>query len=118
MNDIQAEELLLTSTSWDGSLLPEYGSGQPEVEVVKIVVPPSGQVSLHTHPVINAGVILSGELVFQSEDGRKEVHLLEGEAYADVVNQWHKGFNPGHRPTVILIFHAGLKGKPLAIKQS
>ncbi len=45
-----------------GNTLPEYPEGKPEITILRIQIPPGTTLPLHTHPVINAGVLLSGEL--------------------------------------------------------
>lgn len=37
---ISVETLTKTSNSWDGTLLPPYQQGQPEVTILKITVQP------------------------------------------------------------------------------
>ncbi|MCK9504634.1 MAG: cupin domain-containing protein [Porticoccaceae bacterium] len=113
---IDYDVLLQSNTSWDGAPLPQYGSGNPEIAIVKVVIPPGMTLSTHQHPVINAAVILSGEITVTSERG-DILHLKAGDAVAELVNTWHHGKNEGAEPTVILVFYAGEKGKPLSIKK-
>ena len=62
VNADEVEVLAKTSLSWDESHLPDYSKGAPEITILRIKVPPGMQLPLHEHPVINAGVLLSGEL--------------------------------------------------------
>ena len=71
---------------------------------------------LHEHPVINAGVLLSGELTVVTEDN-KTLHLKAGESIVEVVNKWHYGKNEGNEPAEILVFYAGTADKPISIKK-
>ena len=71
---------------------------------------------LHEHPVINAGVLLSGELTVVTEDN-KTLHLKAGDAIVEVVNKWHYGKNEGNEPAEILVFYAGTADKPISIKK-
>lgn len=91
--------VLQTTTSWDGTKLPEYPKGQPEVTILKITVPKGVQLPMHQHPVINAGIVLK-----------------VGDAIAEVVDQWHFGASTGDEPTEILVFYAGVKDKPITVK--
>jgi quercetin dioxygenase-like cupin family protein len=93
-NAIRVDVLVKTSSSWDGSPLPEYPKGTPEITILRIKIPPGVQLPLHKHPVINAGVLLSGELTVVTEDNRI-LHLKAGESIIEVVNKWHYGKNEG-----------------------
>ncbi len=46
------------------SPLPAY----PEVTILRIHIPPGATLPLHEHPVINAGVLLKGELTVTTQD--------------------------------------------------
>lgn len=110
------EELAKTSTSWDGNPLPEYAKGTPEVTILRITIPPGVTLPLHRHPVINAGVMLRGELTVVTED-KKTLHLKAGQSIVEVVNTWHYGKNEGSTPAEIVVFYAGLKDVPITIKK-
>ena len=110
-----AEVVLQTTTSWDGTTLPEYPKGQPEVTILKITVPKGVQLPMHQHPVINAGIVLKGEITVTKKDEEKIV-LKAGDAIAEVVDQWHFGANTGDEPVDILVFYAGVKDKPITVK--
>ncbi|MGD9661864.1 MAG: cupin domain-containing protein [Porticoccaceae bacterium] len=113
---VSFEVLLQTGSSWDGVPLPGYSGGKPEISIVKVVIPPGATLDSHKHPVINAAVILSGEITVVSENNHI-LHLKPGDAVAELVNTWHYGKNEGTKPTEILVFYAGEKGKPLSIKK-
>lgn len=103
------EVLAKSTTSWDGGNLPAYAEGSPEVLVLKIEIPPGFTLPLHRHPVINAGVLLAGELTVTTEDG-SSLHLSAGEAIVEVVDTWHSGRNDGDVPATIIVFYAGIEG--------
>lgn len=115
-NAVQVDVVAKTGSSWDGSALPAYPQGTPEITILKITIPPGVQLPVHLHPVINAGVLLSGELTVVTEDN-KTLHLKAGEPIVEVVNKWHYGKNEGKNAAVILVFYAGAKGMPLSIKK-
>jgi len=69
---------------------------------------------LHKHPVINAGVLLSGDLTVVTEDGRT-LHLKAGEAIVEVVTTWHYGKNEGNKPAEIIVFYAGTMDAPMTV---
>ena len=101
--------LAQTTRSWDHTLLPAYPEGQPELTILHITVPPGVALPLHRHPIINAGVMLKGELTVTTEDG-KVLYLREGEAIIEVVETWHYGKNEGAGPAEIIVFYAGIEG--------
>jgi len=114
-DSVEAEVMLKTTTSWDGAELPSYPQGQPEVTIVKITVPKGVQLPMHQHPVINAGIVLKGEITVTKKSGEKII-LKAGDAIAEVVEQWHFGANTGEDPTEIIVFYAGVKNEPITVK--
>jgi quercetin dioxygenase-like cupin family protein len=71
----------------------------------------------HKHPVINAGVLLKGELTVQAESG-KTLHLKTGESLVEVVDTWHYGKNEGAESAEIIVFYAGTDGAPITVHES
>jgi quercetin dioxygenase-like cupin family protein len=116
VNTVQVDVLAKTSLSWDGSNLPDYSKGTPELTILRIKIPPGVQLAVHTHPVINAGVLLSGELTVVADDNRT-LHLKAGEAIVEVVNKGHYGKNEGDKTAEILVFYAGVLDTPITIKK-
>ncbi|MDP8297881.1 MAG: cupin domain-containing protein [Candidatus Orphnella occulta] len=113
---IDVDVLAKSSSSWDGEALPEYPEGTPEVTILRIIIPPGAQLPIHEHPVINAGVLLSGRLTVKTEDG-SILHLKAGDPIVEVVDKWHYGINEGSEPAEIIVFYAGIEGMPITIKQ-
>lgn len=111
-----SQVLAKSSQSWDGTPLPEYPRGTPEVVVVKITIAPGAELPMHKHPSINAGMLLSGELTVITE-GDKVKHLKAGEGLIELVNQWHYGKNEGTVPAEILVVYASTKDAPLAVSK-
>ena len=109
VNTVQVDVLAKTSSSWDGSRLPDYPKGAPEITILRIKIPPGVRLAMHKHPVINAGVLLTGELTVITEDN-KTLHLKAGGSIVEVVNKWHYGKNEGNKTAEILIFYAGARG--------
>jgi len=116
VNAVDVEVLAQTSLSWDGSVLPDYGEGKPEITILKITIPPRMQLPLHTHPVPNAGVLITGELTVVTEDNRT-LHLKAGDPIVEVVNTWHYGKNEGNAPAEIIVFYAGIQDLPITVKE-
>ena len=114
--DIHIETLIKSDVSWDGASLPHYQNGEPEITVLKVVIPPGKAIGMHKHPMINSGVLLSGAVTVTSKTGATTV-INAGEAVIELVDQWHKGINAGTEPVVMLVFYAGVKGQPLSIQE-
>jgi quercetin dioxygenase-like cupin family protein len=115
-NGVQVKVLAKTSSSWDGSHLPDYPKGTPEITILRIKIPPGAQLPLHTHPVINAGVLLDGELTVVTKDNRT-LHLKAGDPIVEVVNKWHYGKNEGAGTAELIVFYAGEQGTPITINK-
>ena len=110
---VQKEVLLQSTTSWDGTAYGHYPDGQPEISVPKITIPAHTALQWHTHPMPNAGYVLSGELtVEKKETGEKRV-LTAGQVLPEMVNSVHRG-RAGDSPVVLIVFYAGVKGMPLS----
>ena len=117
VNTVKVEILAKTSSSWDEGNLPDYAQGKAEITILRITIPPNVQLPLHKHPVINAGVLLKGELTIVTED-KKTLHLNAGDSIVEVVNKWHYGKNEGNKPAEIIVFYAGIQGTPITIKET
>jgi len=115
-NTTTVDVLAKGTTSWNGATLTSYLTGQPEVTILKISIPPHLQLPLHQHPVINAGLLLKGELTVFTKAG-KTLHLKAGDPIIEVVDTWHYGINEGNEPAEIIVFYAGVQGKPITTKE-
>ena len=70
---VTSQTLCCSTVSWDGSCLPAYGSGQPEITIKRITIPSGAILPIHKHPVINAGVLLRGTLAVKTAEGKNLV---------------------------------------------
>ncbi len=111
---IEVVKLLETTESWDGGSLPVYPDAPAKITILKIIIPPKTKLEVHKHPVINAGVLLKGELTVVSEMN-DTLQLKAGDALSELVNKWHYGVNNGTITSEIIVFYAGTEGTPLAI---
>ena len=111
---VDARELVRSSRSWDGAMLPPYPQGQPEVSIKRIIIPAGVRLELHRHPVINAGVLLRGQLTVVTDDGRT-LHLKEGDPIVELVGTAHYGVNEGAGPAEIVVFYAGVSGASVTV---
>ena len=115
-NDVRSTELVKSSTSWNAAPLPAYPTGTPEVTILRITVPPGHTLPMHRHPVINAGVLLEGQLTVVTESG-EVLELSANDPIIEVVNTWHYGKNEGDEPAEIIVFYAGEKGGTITVKK-
>lgn len=113
-NGIDVQVVSKSGLSWDGRALPEYPNGIAEITILKIRVPPGVSLPMHKHPVMNAGVLVSGSLTVVAEDG-KVLRLKAGDGIVEVVNTWHYGRNEGDSPAEIIVFYAGIAGAAVSI---
>jgi len=44
--------------------------------------------------------------------------MTSGDSIVEVVDKWHYGINEANEPAVIIVFYAGIQGKPITIKKS
>src|SRR5271165_6629711 len=65
---IKVEQVLQTTQSWDGTPYCSYPTGQPQVTVLKITIPPGTALHWHRHPVISVAYVLSGHLTVEKRD--------------------------------------------------
>jgi quercetin dioxygenase-like cupin family protein len=109
---IKIETLLKTDKSWDGTPYKVYPSGQPQLTVLKIEVPAHSVLPWHTHPMPNAGYVLSGELTVEKENGEKQT-VKTGQVLPETVGSVHRG-TTGDSPVTLIVFYAGTPGMPLS----
>ncbi|WP_297336493.1 cupin domain-containing protein [Algoriphagus sp.] len=112
-----SSELLMESfTSWNGDSLPAYPSGKPKISIVRVTIPPHSELPRHYHPVINAGILLKGELTVVDTEGN-ELCMKAGDPIVELVNQIHFGKNEGNEPAEIVVFYAGTKDEEIVVKE-
>lgn len=114
------KEILSASKGWDGSQLPGFNTGTPELKVLTYKIAPGAKTSVHIHTINGAGYMLSGELtMYATEDTKgsfenpskvKKVQLKAGDAWTESVNVWHYGENNGKNDVTFVLVFAGDKG--------
>jgi quercetin dioxygenase-like cupin family protein len=109
---IQTEILIQSMSSWDGTPYVSYPAGRPQITILKITIAPHTTMKWHSHPLPNAGYILSGELTIERKDGTKK-HFVAGQAVTETVNSVHRGITGAER-TVLIVFYPGTPGLPLS----
>ncbi|GAB3221861.1 cupin domain-containing protein [Algoriphagus aestuariicola] len=103
--------------SWNGDSLPAYPEGKPKISIVKVTIPPQSELPKHYHPVINAGVLLKGELTVVDVHGNV-LEMKAGDPIIEVVNTIHFGVNKGSEAAEILVFYAGEANKEIVVKET
>lgn len=111
---IVVQRLVQSTKSWDGALLPAYPTTQPEVTILRIRIAPGAKLPLHHHPVINAGVLLTGQLKIETASGAT-LHLKAGDPIVETVNMVHYGVNDGAVPAEIIVVYAGTVDHPFTV---
>ena len=109
---VKTEMLLQTSEAWNGSTYKSYPSGQPQVTVLKLTIPPRTAINCHKHPALNVGYVLSGDITVETQSGDKK-HFVTGQAIPETVNTVHRGVT-GAQGAVLIVFYAGAPGVPLS----
>ena len=66
--------------------------------------------------MINAGVLLEGELTVVTQD-LKKLYLKAGDSIVEVVDKWHSGINESNETAEIIVFYAGVQDTPITIKK-
>ena len=113
---ITVKQLAKTTKSWNGATLPAYQKGQPEITILRISIEPNAKLPIHEHPVINAGVLLKGELTVHTLSG-KTLNMKAGDPIVECVDTWHYGANEGTNVAEIIVFYAGITNELVTIKQ-
>lgn len=106
--------LVKSSEAWNGTRLPAYPKGEPEITVLHITIPPGLKLPMHHHPEINAGMLIRGQLLVIGEGGAR-LQLKAGDGIIEMVDQPHYGTNNGTEPAEIAMVYAGTTGKPITV---
>lgn len=114
---VTVQTLARSDRSWNGALLPPLAAARPEVNVLRMTVPPGVTLKFHQHPVIHAGVLLQGRLRLETKDGATQL-LEAGQAVIEVVNNEHRSVSLGPDPAVLLIVFVGPLGQAITLPEA
>jgi quercetin dioxygenase-like cupin family protein len=106
--------ILKTGTTWNGAPITYSAAAKPEVQSVVVEIAASGATVWHKHPINNIVYVLEGSVRIELEDGGSR-GFRAGEAFAEVVNTWHRGVNVGQGPVRMLVVYTGEAGTPISI---
>jgi quercetin dioxygenase-like cupin family protein len=112
----RAETLLKTTESWNGRPYTRYPAGQPQLTVLRVTVDANTSLPWHHHPIPNAGYILSGELTITDRANGKKRTFKQGEAFAESVDDVHRG-KAGAEPATVLLIYSGTPGKATSVPE-
>ena len=113
---VTSKPLLTTTTSWNGAPLQVKATARPEIQTLIVEIPPGASTAWHKHPVNNFAYILEGRLRVELED-KTFRDFQTGDAFAEVVDTWHRGTNTGTTPLKILVVYTGETGVPVSISR-
>ena len=113
--DIKTMELIRTSQSWDGAMLPDFPQGQPELRVVRLDFPIGAKTGWHHHTVVNYGIVQQGDLTIVCQDGTEKT-FHEGEALVEVIGTIHRGENRSSKPVILNMFYFSSPGAEITIQ--
>lgn len=112
---IESVELIRTSTSWNGTSLPDYPLGKPELVAVKYIIQPGQKLGWHHHIAMNHGVLIQGELTVVGLDGQTKV-FREGDVIVEMVEDIHHGENQGATTVILYMFYLAQENVPLSVQ--
>jgi quercetin dioxygenase-like cupin family protein len=105
----EVNELLKTTTSWDGGSFT-YPRGKAEVTIVNIKLAEGESAPMHCHPIPTAGYILEGKIEVTLKSGKSQT-FKKGDAVMEVSHTIHSG-KAIDGPVELLVFYAGAVGTP------
>jgi quercetin dioxygenase-like cupin family protein len=108
------ETLLKATVAWNGKAYTHYPAGQPELTMIKLTIAAHTALPWHTHPVPNAGYVLSGTLTLRDKNSGLTHVYHQGEAFAESVDAPHRG-EAGDEPVVLLLTYAGTPDLPPSV---
>ncbi len=110
---VETQQLLRSSTSWDGKPYVAYPTAAPELTVLQITIPAHTTLPWHQHPMPNAAYVVSGELTLEKKEGGEKKTFIQGQVVPEMVNETHRG-TAGDTPVVLIVFYAGSLGEYLS----
>ncbi|MBS4074080.1 cupin domain-containing protein [Ameyamaea chiangmaiensis] len=109
-----ADVVLKSDHAWNGTAYQHYPVSAPQLTVLKLTIPPHTALPWHIHPFPNAGYVLAGQLTIEDKATGKQQTFHTGEAFAESVNDPHRGVS-GDQETVVILTYAGTAGAPTSV---
>ena len=104
-----AEQLIRTSSSWDGGEIA-YPEGEAEITAIRLIAKGGEWAPFHCHPVPTMGYVLNGTVKVQLMNGQ-EATFKQGESVVEVMRTLHRGQGVGGDAELV-VFYAGAEGLP------
>jgi quercetin dioxygenase-like cupin family protein len=114
--DVRIEKVLKTDTTSIGQKIEYLSTINPEVTILKVILPPGKETGWHKHTFQVFAYVMEGALSVELKDGKK-LEFAKGTSFAEVIHTFHNGRNEGKKDLVLLAMYLGEKGKPLSIKE-
>ncbi|MGV6825578.1 MAG: cupin domain-containing protein [bacterium] len=103
----EKQVLMQSSQSWDGGQF-NYPDGQAQLKIVEVTLATGEKTPWHCHPVPVFGLVKSGTLKVETDQGQQIV--FEGETpVIEVMATRHRGTAMGG-PVTLIAFYAGAEG--------
>ena len=112
---IKTTELIRTSESWDGAMLPDFPVGKPELRVIRLDFPVGAKTGWHHHTVVNYGIVQQGDLTIVCQDGSERT-FHEGEPLVEVIGTIHRGENRGKKQVILNMFYFSAPGAEITVQ--
>lgn len=106
--------LLKADSSWNGRPYTKYAPGRPQLTTLKATLAPNTALPWHTHPMPNAGYVISGDLTLHDRASGVKRTYHAGQSFAESVNREHRG-EAGPNGAELLITYSGVPGMPTSI---
>jgi quercetin dioxygenase-like cupin family protein len=105
----QAAMLLQSSTTAAGQPI-QFPLFRNQITALRAELAPGGQTGRHMHPVPTFVYVLEGELTVEADGHGTKVYKA-GDAFLEVVNNWHNGINRTNAAVKFLVVFSGEEGR-------
>jgi len=113
---VRIEPILKTDTTSIGQKIVFPDTGNEEVTMLKVIIPPGASTGWHKHDYPVFAYVLKGTLSVDPEKGKTKT-FSENACFAEVINTYHNGSNKGKEEVVLIAIYLGIKGKALSVKK-
>ena len=110
---IRMEKLLATDTTSVGQKIIYPNFTNPEISYYRITLPKGCSTGWHQHSFPVFAYIEQGTLTVEFENKGVKT-FSKGDAFAEVIDLPHNGYNSGNEDVVLLAIFMGEKGKSLS----
>ena len=83
-----------------------------DVTMASVTIAPGATTGRHTHPGIEVGYVLEGQLTIEQDGGRPALNLKPGDGFT--TSGVHNGTNSGSTNTKLVVAYVFERGKPIA----